>query len=1038
MAAFMEYDLEQAVIEWFRDLGYQTLYGPDISPGGSFSERESFGDVVFYDRLYSALRRINRQYSNEMVEELVKKITRQQSMSIVQNNMKFQELLTDGIDIEVRREDGSIRTEKAYIFDAEDMENNEFMVVNQYTVIENGKERRPDIVVFLNGIPVVVIELKNIADEQVGIADGFRQLQTYKKDIPSLFYYNAFMITSDGIHAKVGTITSDLDRFMFWRTVDGNREASAGISQLQVMLYGMMNKKRFLDIISRYSFFAHGEEQSIKILPGYHQFFAVNKALFATHLAISENGNRKIGVIWHTQGSGKSYSMLMYTRQLVLELNNPTIVIITDRNDLDDQLFTIFSRSEDYLRQTPKQADTRKKLRELLDVQAGGIIFTTIQKFAPDESDPSTKALTTRHNVVVIADEAHRSQYGLKAKEKDGKISYGFAKYMRDALPDASFIGFTGTPVELSDKNTPALFGDYIDIYDMTQAVNDKTTVPIYYESRIVKLKFSKEWKPKIDEEYDILVEGQEEDYAESQKKKWTRLAAIVGTNSRLDDVVKDFLFHYDLRQKATDGKAMFVTMSRNIAVKLYSKIKDCRPQWHSDQLEKGAVKVVMTSKASDPPALQEHATTAGQRRLLAKRMKDPNDELKIVIVCDMWLTGFDVPCLHTMYLDKPMGGHNLMQAIARVNRVFKDKPGGLVVDYIGIADNLRNALARYSPSDRKMTGIDPQMAVDLMFEKYEQIQGILYGLDYSEYLKGSARERVACIVSGVDFVLGKTEEEKKEFFHLVTEIGKAYALCAASQQARKIDVEISYFKAVKAGMAKGLPKEKPEKKRSWMDYEIGQLVSKSVISEEVVDIFAAVGLEKPDLSILSDEFLEEVRSLPQKNLALELLRRLLEGKIRVIAKKNVVQAKKFSEMLEASVIQYQKRSVETAEVIQALVDMAKDMNELHKRGEQLGLSDEELAFYDAISSNESAREFYENSVLKQIAKELTISVKKNIKVDWEVRESVRAQMRITIKRLLRKYKYPPDKQAAAVDLIMEQAERMCENEINEAAILEV
>lgn len=721
MSKFIENDLEQAVLEWFHDLGYQIQYGPDISPGGSFSERESFGDVVLYDRLHSALKRINKQYSNDTISELVKKITRQQSLSIVRNNVAFQKLLTDGIDVEVKQNDGSIKTEKAYIFDAKDIENNEFLAINQYTVIENGKERRPDIVAFLNGIPVVVIELKNATNEEVDIVDGFNQLQTYKRDIPSLFYYNAFMITSDGINAKVGTITSDLDRFMFWRTIDGEKESGLSFPQLQVMLYGMMNKKRFLD---------------------------------------------------------------------------------------------------------------------------------------------------------------------------------------------------------------------------------------------------------------------------------------------------------------------MFVAMSRKIAVKLYSKIIEYHPEWHSDDIDKGTIKVIMTSAASDPPEFQPHSTTASQKKLLAKRIKDVEDELKIVIVCDMWLTGFDVPCLHTMYVDKPMSGHNLMQAIARVNRVFKDKPGGLIVDYIGIADNLRSALAQYTPSDRKTTGIDPQVAIDLMLEKYEQIQGILHGLDYSSYISGSASERMACIVSGVDFVLGKPEDEKKEFLNLVVEIGKAYALCSTSEQAQAINVEISYFKALKSGIIKILPKDKQKKTKDQIEYEIGQLVSKSVISEEVVDIFASVGLNKPDISILSDEFLEEVKGLPQKNLALELLRRLLDGKIKAIAKKNVVQAKKFSEMLEASVIQYEKRSLETVEVIKALVDMAKDMNELHKRGEKLGLSDDELAFYDAISSNESARDFYENDVLKQIAKELTISIKNNIKVDWDVRESVRAQMRITVKRLLRKYKYPPDKQATAVDLIIEQAEKMCENEI--------
>lgn len=1028
MSNFTENHLEQAALEWFQDLGYQTLYGPDISPGGSFAERESFGDVILYDRLHSALKRINRQYSDRVIDDLVKKITRQQSLSISQNNAAFYKIITDGIDVEVRKKDGSVKTEKAYVFDLTDIESNEFLAINQYTIIENGKERRPDVVGFINGIPLAVIELKNASNEDVGIVEGFHQLQTYKADIPTIFNYNAFLITSDGINAKVGTISSDFDRFMFWRTVDGNGEAPSSAPQLKVMLQGMMDKKRILDIVSKYTFFAHEEDKSFKILAGYHQYFAVKKALYKTHLAAAENGDRKVGVIWHTQGSGKSFSMLMYARQLVLELNNPTIVIITDRNDLDDQLFDTFAKSANYLRQTPKQAENRQQLRDLLSVEAGGIVFTTIQKFTPDESDQSIEALTNRRNVIVIADEAHRSQYGLEAKEKDGKVSFGFAKYMRDALPNASFIGFTGTPIELSDKNTPALFGEYIDIYDLTQAVKDKTTVPIYYESRIAKLDIPQELKPRIDIEYEEIVKEQEETYVVSQKRKWARLEAIVGTDTRLDVVAKDFLHHYDLRQSALSGKVMFVAMSRNIAVKLYATIIKYRPEWHNEEIDKGTIKVIMTSAASDPQEFQSHSTSSAQKKLLAKRMKDPDDELRVVIVCDMWLTGFDVPCLHTMYIDKPMSGHNLMQAIARVNRVFKDKPGGLVVDYIGIADNLRSALSQYAPSDRKTAGIDPQIAIDLMMEKYEQIKGLLHGFDYSNYIDGAASQRMDCIVRGVDYILGKDKDDKKEFLNFVTELGKAYALCSTSEKAQQINLEISFFKAVKAGIIKLLPKDKPKKTKDQIEYEIGQLVSKSVISEEVVDILASVGLNKPDISILSDEFLEEVKSLPQKNLALELLRRLLDGKIKAIAKKNIVQAKKFSEMLEASVNLYTKRSLETAEVIKALVDMAKDMNNLHKRGEELGLSDDELAFYDAISENESAKEFYENDVLKQIAKELTISIKSNMRVDWDVRESVRAQMRITVKRLLRKYKYPPDKQAAAVTLIIEQAEKMCES----------
>lgn len=1025
ISTFTEDHLEQAVLEWFKDSGYQTLYGPDISPGGSFAERESFGDVVMYGRLHSALKRINRQYSDHIIDDLVKKIIRQQSLAISHNNAVLQKIITDGIDVEVRQKDGSVKTEKAYVFDMVETENNEFLAINQYTIIENGKERRPDVVVFINGIPLVVIELKNASNEGVGILEGFHQLQTYKTDIPTIFNFNAFMITSDGINAKVGTISSDFDRFMFWRTVDGNEEAPSSIPQLKVMLQGMMNKKRVLEIISKYTFFVNEEDKSFKILAGYHQYFAVKKALFKTHLSSAENGDRKVGVIWHTQGSGKSYSMLMYARQLVLELNNPTIVIITDRNDLDDQLFGTFAKSADYLRQTPKQAETRKQLRELLSVESGGIVFTTIQKFSPDESDQSVQALTERKNVIVIADEAHRSQYGLVAKEKDGKVTFGFAKHMRDTLPNASFIGFTGTPVELSDKNTPALFGEYIDIYDLTQAVKDKTTVPIYYESRIAKLDIPQDLKPKIDPEYDEIIEGQEETYSETQKRKWARLEAIVGTDNRIDVIVKDFLIHYDLRQKAMDGKVMFVAMSRRIAVKMYKKITEYRPEWHSGEVSKGTVKVIMTSSASDPQEFQMHSTTSSQKKLLAKRMKTPDDELKIVIVCDMWLTGFDVPCLHTMYIDKPMSGHNLMQAIARVNRVFKDKPGGLVVDYIGIADNLRSALSQYTSSDRKTAGLDPQIAIDLMMEKYEQIVGILHNFDYSDYVSGTAAKRIDCIVRGVDFILGKKAEDKKEFLDLVTEIGRAYALCSTSEKAQEINVEISFFKAVKAGIVKILPKGKAKKTKDQIEYEIGQLVSKSVISEEVVDILSAVGLNRPDISILSDDFLDEIKAMPQRNLALELLRRLLDGKIKAIARKNIVQARKFSEMLESAVNQYSKRSLETLEVIKALVEMAKDINNLHKRGDELGLSEDELAFYDAISENESAKEFYENDVLKQIAKELTSSIKSNMKVDWDVRESVRAQMRITVKKLLRKYKYPPDKQAHAVELIIEQAENM-------------
>ncbi|MRG27254.1 type I restriction endonuclease subunit R [Laceyella tengchongensis] len=1036
MSSFNEYELEQASLEWFQELAYDVSYGPEISPEGDYPERNEYSDVILEERLRDALSRINSHLPPAAIDEAVRKVSIPQSPNLLINNQAFHQMITDGIDVQVQRDDGSFKTEKVWPIDFKDPHNNDWLVVNQFTVVENGVEKRPDLVVFVNGMPLVVIELKSASNEETDITKAYNQIQTYKKKIPSLFAYNAFSVISDGVNARAGSLTADEDRYMMWRTIDGEDVAPGAIPQLEVLIKGMFERKRFLDILRHFIFFQTDGENVYKILAGYHQYHATVKAIESTIRATDEQGDRKIGVIWHTQGSGKSLSMVFYAGKLVSELDNPTIVVITDRNDLDDQLFSTFSKSKQLLRQTPKQAHSRKELRELLNVESGGIIFTTIHKFAPEENGDQMPVLTDRRNVVVIADEAHRSQYGFNAEVVEGKdeakIKFGFAKYMRDALPNASYIGFTGTPVELADRNTPAVFGDYIDIYDMTRAVEDGTTVKIYYESRIAKLSLPEDEKPKIDEEYEEITEHQELDEKEKLKSKWARLEALVGAEKRLKQIAKDIVEHFETRQKAMFGKAMIVTMSRKIAVDLYNEIVALRPKWHSDDLDKGVIKVVMTGNSSDEAKMHSHHTTKQQRELLANRMKDIHDELNIVIVCDMWLTGFDVPCMHTMYIDKPMKGHNLMQAIARVNRVFKDKPGGLVVDYIGIADSLKKALQQYTENDRKTAGVDTELAVDLMHEKYDLIQDLLHGHDYSKFKSESPSERMQTIVATVDYVLGLGEEKKKQFLQLVTELAKAYALCSTTPEAEKLNLEIGFFKSVKAGIIKMIPASGKKKTASQLDAEINQLVSKSIISEGVVDILGAVGLNKPNIAILSDEFLAEVKGLKQKNLAVELLKRLLNGKVKTIAKRNLIQSKKFSEMLEESIIKYQNRTIESTQVIMELIELAKEMNKAHKRGEETGLSDDEVAFYDALANNESAKEVLGDEVLKQIARDLTDSIKRNLTVDWNLRESVRAKMRVTVKKLLRKYGYPPDKEKSAVEIVMKQAELSCQNEAEE------
>lgn len=1053
---FYESQLEEAALEWFEELGYELVFGPDIAPEGEYPEREDYSDVILAERLKDALTRINPKMPYSAIEDAFRQIAIPQSPSLIMNNKSFQKMITDGIDVRVKQADSSYRTEKVYVFDYEKPLNNELMVANQFTIIEHGVEKRLDIIVFVNGIPLVVVELKSAIDENVDISDAYNQLQTYKIVIPSLFTYNSFMVISDGINARAGTLTSDEDRFMAWRTIDGDGTAPVSIPQLEVLIKGMFQRDRFLDIIKHFILFQTDGKDTFKILAGYHQYHAVNKAVDSTERATNEKGDRRIGVIWHTQGSGKSLSMVFYTGKLVIneELENPTIVIITDRNDLDDQLYSTFLKSKDLLRCTPVQADDRDHLRELLNNRtSGGIIFTTIHKFAPtadklkeevseylaaESSAPYTvPVLTDRKNVIVIADEAHRSQYGFGAEVVKGvdkaDIKYGYAKYMRDSLPNASYIGFTGTPVELTDKNTKAVFGDYIDIYDMTRAVEDGTTVKIFYESRIAKLELPEEMKPKVDTEYEEITEYQELTEKEKLKSKWARLEAIVGAKERVQQIAHDIVEHFEKREQAQvddGGKGMIVAMSRRIAVDLYNEIIKLRPQWHSDDVMSGKIKIVMTGSSSDHASWQKHVGTKATREALAKRMKDKNDELKLVIVRDMWLTGFDVPSMHTMYIDKPMSGHNLMQAIARVNRVFKDKQGGLVVDYIGIAENLKEALNQYTESDKKTTGVDTELAAQLLLEKYDLIKELLHGHDYGKFFTGKPSEKMQAIVETMDYIIGLREERKNDYIKLVNEMARAYSLCATTDIAERLNLEVGFHKAVKASIVKIISEDNKKKTTTQLDNELNQLISKAISSNEVVDILESVGLSKPNIAILSDEFLEEVKGMKQKNLAVELLNRLLKGNIKSFSRRNLVQSKKFSELLEASIRKYQNRAIEATQIIMELIELAKKISEAQKRGENTGLTPDELAFYDALSDNDSAKEILGDDILKQIARDLTVSIKNNISVDWAIRDSVQAKMKMTIKRLLKKYGYPPDKTAKAVDIVLEQTKLMCQNEV--------
>ena len=1038
MAGFTESQVEEAALGWLGQLGYAVRHGSDISPDGPSPERVSYDYVLLNVRLRDALERLNPGLPPETLGEVLRKVEQTETPSLIEENRRLHRYLIEGVPVEFARADGTIGGDVARLIDFTDVDANDWLAVNQYTVIEGQKNRRADVVVFVNGLPLAVIELKNPGDENATLDGAFNQLQTYKDQIPSLFRTNTTLVTSDGLNARLGSLTANLERFMPWRTADGSAVAPKGAPELGTVIEGVFEKARFLSLIRDFTVFGDTGTGLVKIVAGYHQFHAVRHAVESTLAAASPEGDRRIGVIWHTQGSGKSLLMAFYAGQIIAHpaMENPTVVVITDRNDLDDQLFGTFAMCRDLLRQTPQQANSREDLQKALTRPSGGVVFATIQKFAPERGENDYPVLTDRRNVVVIADEAHRSQYGFRARvsRKTGEIAHGFAKYLRDALPNASFIGFTGTPIEERDVNTPAVFGEYIDVYDISQGVEDGATVPIYYESRLARIELNEDVKPLLDDEVAELTEDEAEGEQERLKRKWANIEAVVGAEKRLATVAHDLVAHFDDRVVGMDGKAMIVCMSRRICVALYDQIIKLRPQWHSDDDDRGDLKVVMTGAASDPKEWQQHIGGKARREMLAKRAKDPEDPLKLVIVRDMWLTGFDAPSMHTMYIDKPMQGHGLMQAIARVNRVFRDKPAGLIVDYIGIAQNLKSALGQYSRDDRKRTGIDEAEAVAVMLEKYEIVSDMFHGFDYRTGLVGSPQERLAALAGAMEWVLDmqqreaakeSTEDGKKRarrrFNDAVLALSKAFALAAASDQARRIRDEVGFIQTIRAALAKSAPGR--GKTSAERDLAVQQIVSRAVVSTEIVDILHAAGLETPDISILSDEFLAEVQGMEKKNLAMEALRKLINGEIRSRSRVNVVQTRAFSERLEEAIARYHTNAITTAEVIQELIKLAKDIRAAHQRGEEEGLSEEEISFYDALAQNESAVEVMGNDQLRVIAHELLSNLKGNASVDWQHRESARAKMRVLVKRILRKYGYPPDLQDAAVQTVLRQAE---------------
>jgi len=1065
MEKITENAIEEHAIQLLETQGYSYIHGPAIAPDSDTPERHSFEDVLLLDRLESAVTRINPKIPPEARNDAVKQIQRLNSPELIADNEAFHRMLTEGITVSYQK-DGRSRGDLVWLIDFTDLTKNDFLVVNQFTVIQNNVNKRPDVVIFINGLPLVLMELKNAADENATIKSAYKQLQTYKQEISSLFTPNAVMVISDGLEARAGTISAGFSRFMTWKTADGRTEASPLIGQLETLIKGMLTPKTLLDLIRHFIVFESSKKEdrqtgiitmeTVKKLASYHQYYAVNLAVKSTLRAAGSpetpgtaedpkayglaavtsqpKGDRKGGVVWHTQGSGKSLSMVFYTGKIVLVLDNPTVVVITDRNDLDDQLYDTFAASKQLLRQEPVQAKDREHLKELLKVASGGVVFTTIQKFSPENGNVY-ETLSNRRNIVVIADEAHRTQYGFSAKtiddkDEDGnvigkKVVYGFAKYMRDALPYATYLGFTGTPIESTDVNTPAVFGNYIDVYDIAQAVEDGATVRIFYESRLAKISLSEEGKKLV---ADLDATLAQDDLTETQKAKakWTQLEALIGSENRIRQVAQDIIEHFELRQEVFEGKAMVVAMSRRIAADLYAAMVAIRPEWHSDDLKKGVIKVVMTSASSDGPKISKHHTTKDQRRMLAERMRDPEDELKVVIVRDMWLTGFDVPCMHTMYIDKPMKGHNLMQAIARVNRVYKDKPGGLVVDYLGIASDLKKALSFYSDSGGKGDpAIAQEQAVTLMLEKLEVVSQMYHGFAYEDYFEADTGKKLSIILGAEEHILG-LENGKKRYINEVSALSRAFSIAVPHEQAMDVKDEVGFFQAVKSRLAKfdGSGSGRTDEE---METAIRQVIDKALVSDQVIDVFDAAGIKKPDISVLSEEFLLEVRDMEHKNVALEVLKKLLNDEIRSRTKKNLIQSKTLMEMLEASIKRYHKKVLTAAEVIEELIQLSKEIHQMDKEPAEMGLSDFEYAFYTAIASNDSAREVMEKDKLRELAVVLYEKVKANASIDWTIKESVKARLKVIVKRTLRQFGYPPDMQKLATETVLKQAEMIAE-----------
>ena len=1046
-----EDQLEQQCLEWFAEDGWEIAHGPDIAHDGPYPERVDYKQILLFADLEAALHRINPHLPDSAIEQVIAVVRKPESLDCVTNNREFHRLLIDGVPVEYKKQDKVVH-DRAFLMDFGDIDANRFRAINQFTIEGSKQLRRPDIICFINGLPVAVIELKSPSAENVSIWDAFNQIQTYKDEIPDLFAYNEALVISDGYNARVGSLTANQERFMPWRTVNHEDDKPLLEWRMETMVRGFFKRELLLDYIRYFVIFENDADNLIKKIAGYHQFHAVREAVRATVVAAEQQnldevaekratyadevvpGSKKAGVVWHTQGSGKSISMCCYAGKLLQQpqMNNPTLIVVTDRNDLDGQLFATFSAAKDLLKQEPVQADNRDKLRQLLaERESGGIIFTTVQKFTLLEDENGHPILNDRHNIVVISDEAHRSQYGLKATlKKDGKYKFGYAKHMRDALPNASFIGFTGTPIASEDKDTRAVFGSYVSIYDIQDAVDDGATVPIYYESRLAKLDINQDVIEELSDQVDEVVEDEEDVGArEKTKSEWSRLEKLVGSGPRLAQVAEDLINHYETRAKSIEGKAMIVAMSRDICAHLYNEIVKLRPDWHDSDPEKGAIKIVMTGSASDKPLLQPHIYNKQTKKRLEKRFKDINDPLKLVIVRDMWLTGFDAPCCHTMYVDKPMKGHNLMQAIARVNRVFKNKPGGLVVDYIGIANELKQALKTYTDSQGKgQPTHSAEEAFALLLEKLDVIHGMFAkgpnadGFDYTNHNGESYKDNPKELLLATANYIFSLEDGKKRFLDTVLAMNKAFSLCSTLDEAQKYQKEVAFLTSVKTAITKFTSVDKKltqEEKNS----ALKQILDNAVRAEGVSDVFAMCGLDKPNIGLLSEEFLEDVRQMPYKNFAVELLEKLLKDDIKAKTRNNVVQEKKYAERLQETLRKYNNRGIETAQVIEELIAMAKQFQEELARDEALGLNPDEIAFYDALAENESAVRELGDNTLKKIAVEITDKLRKSTTVDWQIRESVRAKLRILVRRTLRRYKYPPDRAPAAVELILKQAE---------------